>query len=229
VWYGQLSYFDQKYQVVAIDLAGHGESGKNRKNWTIEAFGEDIVAVVDKLDLDQVVLIGWSIGDKIIAEAALRMPERVIGLMGVDTFYNLNPWTSERIEAYWAPLSENFDGTFRKLINEAFPPNADSILIENITAQLLPSPTPPDIAIDVIKEYCKHDLAAMLPKIVAPIRSINSEMNPQNKETVQLYSPSFKVKVMSDVGHFLMMEDPMTFNRLLEDAIDEFIQMAKSK
>lgn len=112
---------------------------------------------------------------------------------------------------------------------EAFPPNADSILIENISAQLLPILTPPDIAIDVIKEYCKYDLAAALPKIEAPIRSINSEMNPQNKEDVQLYSPSFKVEVMSDVGHFLMMEDPMTFNRLLEDAINEFIQMAKSK
>jgi pimeloyl-ACP methyl ester carboxylesterase len=29
------------FRVVAIDLAGHGESGLEREAWTIEAFGAD--------------------------------------------------------------------------------------------------------------------------------------------------------------------------------------------
>jgi hypothetical protein len=57
-WDAQLPYFAQKYIVVAIDLAGHGESGLDRKEWTMGAFGEDVVAVVNKLNLEQVVLIG---------------------------------------------------------------------------------------------------------------------------------------------------------------------------
>jgi len=48
-WEAQLPYFAQKYKVVTIDLAGHGESGLDRKAWTMKAFGEDVAAVVEKL------------------------------------------------------------------------------------------------------------------------------------------------------------------------------------
>jgi len=37
-WDAQLPYFAQKYKVVAIDLTGHGESGLDRKEWTMGAF-----------------------------------------------------------------------------------------------------------------------------------------------------------------------------------------------
>jgi pimeloyl-ACP methyl ester carboxylesterase len=40
-WVNQLSEFAQRHKVVAVDLAGHGESGLDRKAWTIPAFGED--------------------------------------------------------------------------------------------------------------------------------------------------------------------------------------------
>ena len=46
-WSKQLDHFAQKYQVVALDLAGHGESGFGREAWTMSAFGSDVVAVVE--------------------------------------------------------------------------------------------------------------------------------------------------------------------------------------
>ena len=51
-WSEQLHHFVEKYKVIAIDLAGHGDSGLNRKEWTMAAFGEDVVAVVDKINLE---------------------------------------------------------------------------------------------------------------------------------------------------------------------------------
>ena len=50
-WKGQLEPLSRSSKVVAIDLAGHGESGLNRRSWTIEAFGADVAAVVKKLNL----------------------------------------------------------------------------------------------------------------------------------------------------------------------------------
>jgi pimeloyl-ACP methyl ester carboxylesterase len=85
-WVNQLSEFAQRHKVVAVDLAGHGESGLDRKAWTIPAFGEDVVAVAEKLGLSKAILIGHSLGGSVIVEAARRMPEQVIGLVGADTF-----------------------------------------------------------------------------------------------------------------------------------------------
>src|SRR5262245_20454415 len=83
-WQGQLEPFSRNFKVVAIDLAGHGESGLSRKSWTIEAFGADVAAVVKKLNLQRVVLIGHSMGSNVIAEAARQLPGRVAGLVLVD-------------------------------------------------------------------------------------------------------------------------------------------------
>jgi pimeloyl-ACP methyl ester carboxylesterase len=58
--------------VVAIDLAGHGESGVGRKAWTMPTFGDDLVAVVERLALADAVLIGHSMGGDVIVEAALQ-------------------------------------------------------------------------------------------------------------------------------------------------------------
>ncbi len=51
IWDAQVSYFSDKYKVVALDLAGHGVSGDNRNDWTMSAFGDDVVAVINKLKL----------------------------------------------------------------------------------------------------------------------------------------------------------------------------------
>lgn len=56
-WMGQLESFS-RFRVVAIDLAGHGESGLGHGAWTMKAFGQDVAAVVKKLDLQRVILIG---------------------------------------------------------------------------------------------------------------------------------------------------------------------------
>jgi pimeloyl-ACP methyl ester carboxylesterase len=84
-WEEQTPHFAEKYKVVAIDLAGHGESGLDRKEWTMKAFGEDVVAVVNKLNLEQAILVGHSMGGFVILEASSLMPKRVIGLVGADT------------------------------------------------------------------------------------------------------------------------------------------------
>src|SRR5262245_65892452 len=41
-WDGQMAYFAAKHRVVALDLAGHGQSGAGRKDWTMAAFGQDV-------------------------------------------------------------------------------------------------------------------------------------------------------------------------------------------
>src|SRR5947207_8252802 len=88
-WKAQVDSFAKEFKVITIDLAGHGESGIERKSWTIEAFASDVVAVITKLSLDRVVLIGHSMGGDVIAETARQLKGRVAGLIMVDAYKKL--------------------------------------------------------------------------------------------------------------------------------------------
>src|SRR5512144_68056 len=77
LWDAEVPVFAASHRVVTLDLAGHGESGRGRKDWTIAAYAEDVRAVVEALHLDRVVLIGHSMGGPVIVEAARKMPARV--------------------------------------------------------------------------------------------------------------------------------------------------------
>jgi len=63
-WDRQVDSFIPRYTVVTLDLAGHGASGQDRDRWTMPAFGQNVVGVVEDLGLDQVVLIGHSKGGR---------------------------------------------------------------------------------------------------------------------------------------------------------------------
>ena len=56
----------------------------------------------------------------------------------------------------------------------------------------------------------------------APIVVVNPDYRPTDVEALQRYG--IKVLLMSRVGHFAMMEDPGTFNRLLEEIIEKFCE-----
>jgi len=46
-WDWQHGAFADRYRVIALDFAEHGESGKNRSLWGIPQFGRDVVAAMD--------------------------------------------------------------------------------------------------------------------------------------------------------------------------------------
>src|SRR4029450_134409 len=73
LWDGPAATLASRYQVVTLDLAGQGESGHSRGEWTMVAFGEDVCAVVEALDLRRAVLVGHSLGGPVVLEAAIRM------------------------------------------------------------------------------------------------------------------------------------------------------------
>ncbi len=223
-WDAQVPHFAQKYKVVTIDLAGHGESSLGRESYTMEAFGEDIVAVIEKLGIDNIVLIGHSMGGPVILETARQIPERIIGLVGADTFGGIGePWTQDRIDIFLEPFRSNFEDAASNLIRRNFfTLKSDSVLIDKIVTDMAAGP--PEVGIKCVEGNIKYDRATAFKEVKVPIRTINSGRNQKTVEEIRKYAPTFEVIAMSNVGHFVMMEDPETFNRLLEETIQELIQ-----
>jgi pimeloyl-ACP methyl ester carboxylesterase len=224
-WKAQLTFFAKKHNVVAIDLAGHGESGQDRKEWTMGAFGEDVAAVVKELEIDPVILIGHSMAGFVILETARRIPDRTKGLIGVDTLIDFEiQYPEEQVNDWIDAFRVNFVHATTDYVRTLFPKNADPALVEKTVSDT--SSTPPKIGVGILEgffNYQKKELIRAVQEVKVPLVCINSDMHPTNIETNRRYMSSFKLKLIKGVGHFPMVEDPETFNRLLQEAVQEFI------
>lgn len=222
-WRGQVEPLSRTSKVVAIDLAGHGESGLGRKAWTIEAFGTDVAVVAKKLDLQRIILIGHSMGSNVIAEAARQLPGRVTGLILVDQYKNLEAGlTKEEVEAFAARLRTNFADSVAAFVRRMFVSTSDSILIERVAADM--SSAPPAIALDALVYTLNYSrqMPQTLNELKLPVIAINDTRRPTDVASMKRYG--VEVMIMPGVGHFLMMENPDGFNLLLKTAISKFVQ-----
>jgi pimeloyl-ACP methyl ester carboxylesterase len=74
---------EQGNRVVTLDLLGHGKSDRPPDMWrySMPMFGEQVVALLDHLELDQAVIAGTSLGANVTLEAAAAAPERIRGMV----------------------------------------------------------------------------------------------------------------------------------------------------
>jgi pimeloyl-ACP methyl ester carboxylesterase len=220
-WRRQLPYFAGRHEVVAIDLAGHGESGFGRQGWTMPAFGDDVVAVVEQLGLDSTVLIGHSMGGDVIVAAALKLSDRVAGLVWADVYSTLGkPRTREEVQEFLVPFREDFVSATRDFVRRLLVPSSDAALADWVAADM--SAAPPEVAIDALEHAIGNDRAILagLRELAAPVVAINPDYRPTDIEALRRHG--VETVLMSGAEHFLMMEDPDTFNRLLNETVEEF-------
>ena len=219
LWDNQVAEFAKTNRVVTIDLPGHGESGLGRKNWTVESFGDDVKAVVTKLDLKRVVLVGSSMGGPIALEAARRMPERVVAIVPVDTLHNVEEkLPAEQLDGAMKQLRADYKGTVTALLNQFFfsastPAAVKTRVINDATSR------PPETAIAIFAAIFAYDPAPALKEIKVPVRAINSDRVPTNLEVNRKYAPQFDVAIIKGIGHYPMLEEPARFNQLLTEIL----------
>lgn len=87
-WSRQVPALAARYRTIAVDLPGHGAASANRENWHIEDLGADVAGLIRELDLDDVVLVGHSMGGPVSLRAAALLPNRVRGIVAVDTLHD---------------------------------------------------------------------------------------------------------------------------------------------
>jgi pimeloyl-ACP methyl ester carboxylesterase len=219
-WDAQVEYFADRYQIVRLDLAGHGESGQGRKTYTMPAFGADVGAVVNKLGLKKIVLIGHSMGGPVAMEAEKPLGDRVIGVVGVDAFYTgFETLTGSQLSEFVKPFEENFAATTDEFVRSMFAPTADPVLVDR-TAKAFASGNK-DVAISAMKEvFAWYERTAQnaFKRVGAKLRNINANPKGENK-------PLHKsVVLISGAGHFVAQEKPAEFNRTLEEIVNQFVR-----
>jgi len=219
LWDNQVAEFSKTHRVVTIDLPGHGESGQDRKTWSVESFGDDVKTVVTKLNLKRVVLVGSSMGGPIALEAAKRMPDRVIGIVPVDTLQNVeSKLPPDQVDAVLNQMRADFKGATATLMNQFFfSPSTPAAVKTRVLADI--ATRQPETAVTILKAVFSYDTAPTMKETKVPIIAINSDLNPTNVEVNHKYAPQFEVLIIKGTGHYPMLEDPARFNTLLTDAL----------
>jgi len=71
------------HRVITLDLLGHGASDRPPDMWrySMTAFAEQVVALLDHLEIDEAVISGTSLGANVALETAALAPERVRGMV----------------------------------------------------------------------------------------------------------------------------------------------------
>jgi pimeloyl-ACP methyl ester carboxylesterase len=217
-WENQLSTLAGKFRVVALDLGGHGASGRGRTAWTISAWAQDVRAVVDRLGLRRAVLIGNSMAGPVALEAAALLKGRVIGVVGVDTLHDATAREDpEKFHARAAAFRKDFAGSCRALVDSLFHPGTQKKL--HARAEKRMCAMPPEIVAGMMDGFAHYDLEAAFRKAGVPIRAINGDLFPTRIESNRAVTPDFDAVIMKGCGHYPMLERPVEFNRLLVEIV----------
>lgn len=219
-WDAQLEPLSRDFQVVTLDLGGHGRSGMDRSAWTIDSFGQDVAAVVEALGPGQVVLVGHSMGGDVAVAAARLLGDRVRGVVWVDTYRSFGPPRSAAdVEKAVAPFAADFAPTVAPFVRGMFGPDADPRLVDRVAADM--ASAPPAVAIPALRSSLTYGrtIRDTIKGVKAPIVAINPEGPPA--EAQSLREEGIRVVTMPGVGHFVMMEKPAAFDAVLKEAVAE--------
>ena len=224
-WREQIPVFEQTHRVIALDLAGHGESERTRDVWTMQAFGEDVAAVVRAERLSRVVLVGHSMGGPVMLAAAEILGDRVAAVIGVDTLPDVEQFVADArrmalpgaLESRTAAMHVDYYGTIRGFINTMFLPKSDPALRSDIMERMTAGPK--DIGIAAVEAMLTYDPTSTLEKIT-PNRYLINRGKPMGGSNEQSASRNgFELTVIDNVGHFIMLEKPAQFNEALADTL----------
>ena len=223
-WDAQLAALD-RYDVLTLDLAGHGRSPRGEHPGTMAAFGQDVASLLTALPTDQpLILVGHSMGGPVAIETALLLGDRVRGVIGVDTFSTLTapPTPPAEVTRRLQAFERDFASTTAAFVSQSFfRTDADPVLKSRIVASMAAGdPVIGMAAIRGLNDWQGLDRAQQLQR---PIVAINADQAPIDVAAIRSRVPQFSATIVSGLGHFLMMEDPARFNPLLIDTIEALL------
>ncbi|MDQ0691326.1 alpha/beta fold hydrolase [Arthrobacter sp. W4I7] len=91
-WWDHIAPLLTGHRVLAVDLSGHGDSGR-RESYDAHRWAQEVLAVVKGSGLSRPVLVGHSMGGQVAAAAAAAAPTEIGGVITIDTRFNDQPYT----------------------------------------------------------------------------------------------------------------------------------------
>jgi pimeloyl-ACP methyl ester carboxylesterase len=225
-WQSQLDFFSRTHEVVACDLRGHGATPGRPHECSIEHYGGDVAALLNHLELSDCILVGHSMGTRVILEAARIDPERVGGLVLIDG--------SRQASGDPVQAEATMRATIEAIGFPAFVENAflqmqptEAVLAR---AKRLPAETGTALWTRMVRWDAEH-MEAALAAVRVPLMVIQSTYMDATRKRASLKAgqstpwldfvretvPGARIEVIPGVGHFTQLDAPREVNRLIAE------------
>ncbi|HTW65203.1 MAG TPA: alpha/beta hydrolase [Bryobacteraceae bacterium] len=212
-WSEQVPVLSKKYRVITLDLPGHGKSGSPADGkLSMDLFARAVEAVRAEAKADHVVLVGHSMGTPVIVQYARLYPQHVSALVFVDGLVSLG---NGRGPAPDPKQVEGPDGTkyrenmIRGMFSKSTTPANQAKILHMMLA------APQSTAYGAMQAtfdpaIWKGDVLSMP---ILGIYADHSGLN--NPEYMKAHFPDLEYHEVAGTGHFVMLDNPKEFNRLL--------------
>ncbi len=213
-WQAQIDHVRQSRRAVGLDLRGMGKSAVPANgDYSIEAMASDVAAVADALHLSRFIIVGHSYGGGVVAAYAAAHPERVAAVVYADSAGNVT-MPKEAGEKFIAALRKNKDA----VVKAWFAPilvNASDAVRYAVLASV--HATPVDALAGALVGLAAHDVGADVRAFKGPRLAIISASLAKNPASFHSQFPEVPSREMEGVSHWLMMDKPDEFNRILDE------------
>ena len=232
-WRLQAAHFSGAHPTFAPDLRGHGATHARPEDCSIETYGADVAALLDGKNLSGAVLVGHSMGCRVVLQAYLNAPERVSALALIDGSWLGGGDPAELERAARAAISaEGYEKFQRRFFDGMF--LAPSALATSIAERALRLPEAVGAAL--FPRMVRWDAANMeraLAAVKVPLLVIQStHLNAERRrvalkpgettpwlDLVRRNAPQAQIEIVPAVGHFPQLEAAEQVNRLLAELI----------
>jgi pimeloyl-ACP methyl ester carboxylesterase len=216
-WRAQLDYLRASRRALAYDQRGHGGSQPASDGvYTIDALAEDLDRVVRAKGLERFVLVGHSMAGQVITTYAQRHPEKLAALVYADAVGDvsqappeLKAWFFQSPEGYGPPQAQE---EFSQMLG----PKARPTTRERVLASV--ARVEPATLLALRRSMGSFAPGPELARYTGPRVAIEAEAN--GAPFVASKSlPGVTRTTLSNVSHWLMMDDPEGFNRALDTVL----------
>ncbi|MBY0595389.1 alpha/beta fold hydrolase [Bacillus bingmayongensis] len=212
--------------VYAIDLRGHGKSGRVTNGYHVKDYVQDIISFIEECMTEPPIIFGHSLGGMIGIQVTAEYPELVKGLIIGDSPMSLEVLKegSEKLRK-WKGIVQKGAATNQNMMAKKGENPLLDFMIESV---MLTDPQVLDVMIDHCDEtYMGYDMNTLLPKIQCPVLLLQG--NPERNGVVRDSDvkkalgllPNAKHVKLENAGHTLHIEDKAA----VLDAIVPFIQL----
>jgi pimeloyl-ACP methyl ester carboxylesterase len=220
-WQSQVPVFAEKHRVITVDLPGHGRSELPKDGkFSMDLFARAVEAVRAEADAGKIVLVGHSMGVPVIRQYARLFPQHVTALVAVDGPLDMRRSGSGRANRepprFGGP--EGLKARERR-IRRMFTPTTPTALQQQILKMMLD--TPEVTATGAMAAMFDPALGGADVTPVPTLAIIAGTGRLPNAGEMKKLLPKYEATQIAGTGHFLMMEKPEEFNKVLSAFLDK--------